>query len=89
MYHVMFVVERLYLLQAQSSAPPPPPIRASPTPMDEDRCAPVISPEPPDDGGPRTPASQQNPHTTSATATVHGFTGLKPCPDEGNHSTQG
>lgn len=51
-------------------------------PMDEDRCAPVISPEPPDDGGPRTPASQQNPHTTSATATVHGFTGLKPCPDE-------
>ncbi|KAJ4927115.1 hypothetical protein JOQ06_014852, partial [Pogonophryne albipinna] len=63
---------------AHSLAPPPPPIRARPTPMDEERKAPAISPEPPDEGDP-TPVSQPSSNKTT-TSEIANSPNPKPCP---------
>ncbi|KAK1901543.1 Filamentous hemagglutinin, partial [Dissostichus eleginoides] len=64
--------------QAHSLAPPPPPIRARPTPMDEERKAPATPPEPPDEGDP-TPVSQPSSNETT-TSEIANSPNPKPCP---------
>lgn len=69
--------------QAHSLHPSPPPIRARPTSMDEERSAPAISPEPPDDGDPSLAAPQPSSHATSSTETASSCPNPKPSPSAG------
>lgn len=78
----------IFTPQANSSAPPHPPIRARPMPMDEERSAPGISPEPPDDGDPGQPAIQPDSHATPSTERANGCANPKPCTDSGKERTR-
>ncbi|XP_034389346.1 myoD family inhibitor domain-containing protein [Cyclopterus lumpus] len=48
--------------------------------MDEERSAPAISPEPPDEGDPSIPAPQPNSHVTSTEECTNSCPNPKPCP---------
>ncbi|KAM7401903.1 hypothetical protein PAMP_017180 [Pampus punctatissimus] len=71
---------QIYKAHSLPPLPPTPPIRARPSPMDEERSAPAISPEPPDDGDPSPPAPQPSSHTNSTTERANSCLDPKPCP---------
>lgn len=54
--------------------------------MDEERSAPAISPEPPDDGDPSLPAAPPSSHATSTAETENGCPNPDPCPSEGKEN---